>query len=133
MAENNNRQQLLAYVDEVIAATSAGAILWKAVNPTTFVWETSTPRNARLSFQRVERVTGTVNVMVGGRPRPQQQKLTYYLFQGFDLSGPSATPVVNIESAEDGDLNRRFGTLFELIKTGLSERSLKFLRDILPK
>ncbi|MBI3477398.1 MAG: hypothetical protein HY010_16825 [Acidobacteria bacterium] len=114
---------LRAYVDELIAATNAGKINWKTVNPSTFVWEPGAPKNARVSLQRVDRTTPTGNVT---------RREIFYLFQAFDSMEPNTSPVVSVESRKDGELQLRFATLFELIKTGLSQKNLDFLRSILP-
>lgn len=130
--EQNERQKMLAYIDDLMKATSDGRVIWKAVNPTTFVWESSTPPNAKLNFQRVERVVGSVPAVVGGRQVMQQRKQNSYFFQAFDLAEPS-TAILSVDSSDDSELNQKFNALFELIKTGISEKSLEFLRRILPK
>lgn len=126
---------LSTYIDDVYEATLAGRIAWKAVNPTTFVWETATPKPAKLSLQRVDRIVNTgATVISQGRRVPQQRKETIYLFQVFDLTeAGAATPILNIGGADEADLNQRLQKLFDLVKTGVSERSLEFLRSILPK
>ena len=130
--QQNERTALLAYIADLSNATAVGKISWRSVNPTTFVWEAPSPQNARLSLQRVERVVAVSTAMVGGRPVPQQKKQTFYLIQAFDQPG-SATPIMNVDSSDDIELNQRLSELFELIKTGVSEKTLEFLRSMLPK
>lgn len=125
---------LQKYLDEVIAATSAGKIPWKSVNPTTFVWETG---NAKVSLQRVERITqvSIPPVQLPGRP-PLQQRMAQvasvsYVFQAFDMGRPNV-PILNLESSMDKALDQKLQDLFDLVKTGVSQKTLDFLRSILP-
>jgi hypothetical protein len=123
MMPSSEHEDLVPYLNELGAATKLGKINWKAVNPTTFVWETEVPTNARVSLQRVERL-----VSVGGI----QRKIVNYLFQVIDLKQP-AIPILSVETAGNQPLIQKFEELFELVKSGISEKTLAFLRSILPK
>lgn len=123
---NEKYETLATYIDELIGATQQGKIEWKSVNPTTFIWETSVPRNAKVSLQRVERL---VNIKFGSRT--VQQKTTTYLFQVVDLNQP-IPPILIVDTADDQQLNEKLAALFELAKTGISEKTLNFLKSILP-
>jgi len=120
---------LAAYVDELAAATKLGKIIWKAVNPTTFVWETWDPKHARINLQRVERV---VDLKVGGKETGLRRREVSLLFQVVDLDQPSE-PILKLESADDSLLNEKLSALFDLVKTGITEKTMDFLRSILPK
>jgi hypothetical protein len=128
--QQNDRVAFIGYIDDMLKSTSAGKIVWKSVNPTTFVWETI---GAKLSFQRVERLIAMPVTQQIGRPPIQQppRKQISYLFQAYDLA--QITPIVNVDSTGEPELNQKFDMLFELIQTGISERSLDFLKSILPK
>src|SRR5579871_3214781 len=115
---------LQAYISDLTSATNAGKVNWKTVNPTTFVWETGPPRNARVSLQRVQRVVqvvGQVN-LVGrpSQPRVTQQPQTFYVFQAFD--GPAPTPVLSIDTSHDPEFDKRLTELFELVKNSISQK-----------
>jgi len=120
-------EALADYIDELVKATEQGKIDWNAVNPTTFVWETTAPRNARVSLQRVER---TVSVRVGSVNIPQ--KAISYLFQVVDLKQPTP-PILIVDTAEDNSLKEKLAALFNLMKTGISDKTLEFLKSILPQ
>jgi hypothetical protein len=133
---NSESEGIQAYLSDLITATKAGKVNWKTVNPSTFVWETGAPRNARLSLQRVER---TVQVPIAGQivvgrpamPRFTQQQQTSFVFQAFEMGNPN--PVLNIDSSNDQELNKRLAELFDLVKTGISQKTLDFLKSILPQ
>ncbi|MGA3035549.1 MAG: hypothetical protein ABSD70_19875 [Terracidiphilus sp.] len=132
---NSESEALQAYVSDLIAATKSGKVNWKPVNPTTFVWETGAPRNARVILQRVDRVMqvpvpGTQIVAGRAQPRFVQQNQTSFVFQAFD--GVLPTPALNLDSANDPELTKHLTDLFETVKTGISEKTLEFLRSILP-
>jgi hypothetical protein len=139
MMPNSESEGLQAYISDLVAATKAGKVNWKSVNPTTFVWETGSPKNARVSLQRVDRVVQVAlpiggQIIIGGRATPQQrvtqQTQTSYVFQAFD--GASPTAILNIDSSSDPELNKSLTDLFELVKTGISQKTLDFLKSILP-
>lgn len=124
---DNEREALLAYVDEVISATSAGKIKWREVNPTTFVWEIVEPKRARVLLQRLERQTGKI-ILSGGKQKPET--FLAYNFQVIDATGSA---VVNLTSSEDDHLSEKLDRLFQLIRKGMSDKILEFLRGTLPK
>jgi hypothetical protein len=128
MMPNAESDELQAYISDLTALTNAGKINWRSVNPTTFVWDAGAPRNARVSLQRLDRLVALPPMP--GRP-PSQRKETSYLFQVFDLNIPNA-PILNVESSSDAQLNDKLTHLFEFAKTGVTQRTLEFLRSILP-
>jgi hypothetical protein len=139
MTNNIESEGLETYLSDLMTATKAGKVNWKAVNPTTYVWETGAPRNARLNLQRIDRMVPVSvvggQVIVGGRPQPQQrivqQPQTSYVFQAFDMATPNL-PILNLESSSDPELNKRLTELFELVKSGVSQKTLDFLKSLLP-
>lgn len=128
---------LYTYLNEVIGATNAGKIPWKIVNPTTFVWETTTPRSAKVSLQKLERINQVPvppQIIPGRPPQPprmNQVHVVSYVFQAFDLNSPNV-PILNIESSNDPAVNEQLKNLFELVKTGVSQKTLDFLKSMLP-
>ena len=130
---SNENPGLSNYADELMEATKAGKIEWKTVNPTTFVWETASP-GARVSLQRVERVVPVTTLGPNGRPSITPRRDVFFLFQVFDLTRiPTNAPIVTADSSADAQLNQKFTALFDLIKSGISEKILEFLQSILPK
>ncbi len=130
---SSEQGDLAAYIDELIAATKLGKISWKVVNPTTFVWETPVPKSARISLQRVERIVAVqIPAALGRPPSLQQRREVNYLFQVFDLA-QSALPILNLDSSSEPQLNERFDALFNIVKTGVSEKTMEFLKSILPR
>src|SRR5579862_6452357 len=91
---------LQGYVSDLAVATKAGKVNWKEVNPTTFVWETGPPRNARVSIQRVDRtvqvsVPTPPGIVIGRSVRVASQSQTSYLFQAFEAM--NANPVLSVD------------------------------------
>jgi hypothetical protein len=114
----NENEGLLAYFSEVAAATIAGKIEWKRVNPTTFTWDTASPA-ARVNFQRVNVVSAS-----------GAQKV--YLFQVFNMSQP-AISVLAVRTDENPELAEKLAELYELVASSVSQRSLDFMKQMLPK
>lgn len=132
MADLKKREEILAYVDQLITATVSGTMMWRVVNPTTFLWSTSSPQQARITLQRVDRkVPGTA--VVNGRSVNVLKQDRQFVFQAFDNFAPNSSPVVSWDSGEDVDLNTRLAALFEAIGTAITQKSLDFLQSILPK
>ncbi|HTZ72384.1 MAG TPA: hypothetical protein VMB47_00555 [Candidatus Aquilonibacter sp.] len=135
---NAETQGLQGYISELVAATRDGKIAWKAVNPTTFIWESGQPP-ARISLQRVERMAQVAvpATAVPGRPmqppRVVQMPQASYIFQAWDMSSPNAAPVLNLDSPYGTELNQPLNELFDLVKSGVSQKTLDFLKSILPK
>ena len=123
-------QELQQYIDVLLEATRAGTVEWKAVNPTTFVWETAAEPRARVNLQRVEK---NVFRRAVGETAPGSK--VSYVLQAFEVSGPISLQKlkVSVESADDPALNHKLHTLFEFIKSGVSRKGLEFLKEILPR
>src|ERR1700722_14560247 len=134
---NTETQGMQGYISELIGATRDGKIALKAVNPTTFIWESGQPP-ARISLQRVERMAQVVvpGAAIAGRPQPPrvvQMPQASYIFQAWDLSSPNLPPVLNLDSPHGTELNQPLNELFELVKSGVSQKTLDFLKSILPQ
>jgi hypothetical protein len=127
---SSESEGLQAYISDLITATNAGKVNWRTVNPTTFIWETGPPRNARVSLQRVDRVVQVAVSQAVGPPRMAQQFQSSYVFQAFD--GRTPTPVLSVDTSGDPELTKRITELFELVKSSVSRKTLDFLRSILP-
>lgn len=124
---STEHEGLATYIDELVAATKEGKISWTAVNPTTFVWETSVPKNAKVSLQRIER-----SMFVPFQGKTKFQRRTTYLFTVVDLDKPS-TPILSVEGIADATIDEKLGALFDLVKSGITEKTMKFLKSILPE
>jgi hypothetical protein len=113
-----NENEVLAYLSDVAAATTAGKIAWKPVNPTTFSWDTSFPA-AKVNFQRVNVVNAT---------GPQK----IYVFQVFNMAEGAKT-VLAVRTDEYPELAEKLAELYELVVSSVSLKNLNFLRQMLPK
>jgi hypothetical protein len=124
-----DKGELKLYLDQLIEATKSGSIGWIAVNPTTFLWDTETPR-ARLTIQRLEHQE--VQQSPGKMPRFVQ--VGYYILQAFELVGPVSMPKlrISIDSSLDADLNSQLELLYDTISTAMSRQSLDFLKSVIP-
>ena len=125
----------LTYLEELQRATKTGSVIWRAVNPTTFVWDSPAVTNTRLSFQRIERVSEgskTTPLTAPGAKQIEPKKRNVFVFQAFDLAQP-AGPILSLDSAEHPELVQGFASLYELITASLSNKTLEFLRSMLPK
>jgi len=121
---------LAAWVEKVIADTQSRQISWKSVNPTTYLWETSPPRPARVVLQRVERV----EVLQATAIRPSQRKtITTLLLQAFDLSKPQAPVVATLNGADDPETNDALKVMYETVARVATKETLEFLNSLLPK
>lgn len=121
--------EFIEYVDKLIESTRSGTIEWKAVNPSTIVWETD---GARLSLQRLERAKGTHNAA----GRPIMVKIVSYIFQAFEVRGSAVKSLVekmSVESDENDAINKKLDALYEAAKTATARKGLDFLKGILPK
>jgi len=128
----NEPDSLLSYIDELAEATSMGKIEWRNANPTTFLWDAEPRLHSRLSLQRVERMVQVFMQNEEGKKVLRNQKRQSYMLQAVGLEG-STNPVVTIDGSSDAEINEKLESLFELIKTRSSEKSLAFLRSLLPK
>jgi hypothetical protein len=130
MPTNAESLALQTYISEVIIATRDGKINWKAVNPTTFVWETGLPQSARIILQRVERFVTYPLPRIGTAPQQMgQKKELVHIFQAFDLK----SSVLTLDSSVETQFNDLLSALFDLVQTRLSEKTLDFLKSTLPK
>jgi len=121
-------QAVTKYIEEVAQSTRDGLIVWKAANPTTYYWDKidATP-TARLSLQQVERIAVAVE-----NGQQLQRRMLHYVFQVFDLSGPSATVRLSIDTTDRQALGDALRSLFETIKRMKLQSDLEFLKSTLP-
>jgi hypothetical protein len=120
-------QELDDYIDNLIALTEKGSVQWKAVNPTTFIWDRIDARGGgRLSLQRLERNLRTAAGIV---------KRTSYILQASELSplGASSQPRISIDSSDNPKTHAKLKSLFDLIAEGISRKDLEFLKNLLPR
>jgi len=121
--------EFIEYVDKLIESTRSGTVEWKAVNPSTIVWETGA---ARLSLQRVERTKSARNPA----GKIVAVKVVSYIFQAFEVRGGAVKTLVekmSVESDSDEAVNRKLDALYEAAKTAVARKGLDFLKGILPK
>jgi hypothetical protein len=116
------------WVNQVIHSTESGAIQWRPANPTTYTWDTRSPKAARVILQRIDRMENyrTQTGAVG------QRKVFNYLLQAFDLSAQQATPVLTINGSEDAEANPQLENLYTIISNTTIRENIDFLKSILP-
>ncbi len=114
--------ELNAYLEELIAATRAGSIVWARVNPSTFAWDTQSPVLAKVILQQVERRVPPTS------PIAKIEK--QYVFQVFDMG--QGQQRLSLNGADDPLVNQKLDYLFESISSELSRRDLDFLKSLLP-
>lgn len=126
--ENPEMVEFLRYVDDLIAATSSGAIEWTRANPTTVIWETRSTAPARISLQLVDSLGRTTTA--DGRIIRKRERS--YLLQLTDLRHTPPRQRLSVSGADEPAINERLRRLYDTAASGLSKKGLEFLREILP-
>jgi hypothetical protein len=120
---------LVAYVDNLLKATSEGKIEWTSVNPTTFMWNRTTPPLARLELQRVIQIDQVMKVINGVNvPTPERQNMQILTVNDLSRNGMTVT----INGAQDPRINEKLGSIFDSISGGIEGKKLDFLKSTLP-
>ena len=114
-------------IDELIQATKSGAINWVLLNPTTYLWETSAPKSARVTVQAATRPI-PVRTPAGAGIR----QVKHYILQVLESTPPVQKTRLLLNGAEDDEINEQIGELYTVIEIKLSEESLGFLKSIIP-
>jgi len=120
---------LVAYVDDLLKATLEGRIEWTSVNPTTFMWNRTTPPLARLELQRVIQIDQVMKV-VNGVNVPTPERKNMQILTVYDLSRNGMN--VTINGAQDPRINEKLGSIFDSISGGILGKKLDFLKSTLP-
>ncbi len=120
---------LLAYVDDLLKATLEGKIEWTSINPTTFMWNRSTPPLARLELQRVIQIDQVTKVVNGANvPTPERRNMQILTVYDLSRSGMNVT----INGAQDPRINEKLGSIFDSISGGIEGKKMDFLKSTLP-
>jgi hypothetical protein len=120
---------LVAYVDDLLKATSEGKIEWTSVNPTTFMWNRTTPPLARLELQRVIQIDQVTKVVNGVNvPTPERRNIQILTVNDLSRNGMSVT----INGAQDPRINEKLGSIYDSISGGIEGKKLNFLKSTLP-
>jgi hypothetical protein len=120
---------LVAYVDDLLKATSEGKIEWTSVNSTTFMWNRTTPPLARLELQRVIQIDQVTKV-VNGINVPTPERKNMQILTVYDLSRNGMN--VTINGAQDPRINEKLESIFDSISGGIEGKKLNFLKSTLP-
>ncbi len=120
---------LLAYVDDLLKATSEAKIEWTSINPNTFMWNRATPPLARLELQRVIQIDQVTKV-VNGVNVPTPERRNMQILTVYDLSRNGMN--VTINGAQDPRINEKLGSIFDSISGGIEGKKLDFLKSTLP-
>jgi len=127
---NPEGQEVQARLDELIAATRKGSFQWRAVNPTTYLWERGDPLRGgpRLTLQRVEQ--NVVQRPPGGPPTPARQ--VFFILQVFDIKPNNPQmPLLTVSGSNDPQMNQKLEELFQLVTSGITQQSLEFLKNLI--
>ncbi len=120
---------LLAYVDELLKATSEGKIEWTSINATTFMWNRTTPPLARLELQRVIQIDQVMKVVNGANvPTPERRNMHILTVNDLSRNGMNVT----INGAQDPRINEKLGSIFDSISGGIVGKKMDFLKSTLP-
>jgi len=124
-------QEMQMRIDELIAATQQGSFQWKAINPTTFMWDKVKPGavGARMILQRTEQ--NVVQVAGPGRPPIMVRKPLFNLQVIEMQANGGALPRVAISGMNEPELNSKLQQLFDLASSGFSQQGLDFLKEII--
>jgi hypothetical protein len=128
-------QELQMRVDDLIGATRKGSLQWKAVNPTTYLWEKTDPAvvgaGARMTLQRVEQ--NIAQRAAPGRP-PTVVRQSFFILQVIEMK-PGLGQLLRfaISGVDDHELNGKLQELFQLAASGFSQQGLEFLKSLIPK
>jgi hypothetical protein len=120
---------LVAYVDDLLKATSEGKIEWTSVNSTTFMWNRATPPLARLELQRVIQIDQVTKV-VNGVNVPTPERRNMQILTVYDLSRNGMN--VTINGAQDPRINEKLESIFDSISGGIVGKKMDFLKSTLP-
>ncbi len=95
---------LVAYVDDLLKATSEGKIEWTSINSTTFMWNRTTPPLARLELQRVIQIDQVTKVVNGlNVPTPERRNMQVLTVNDLSRNGMNVT----INGAQDPRINEK--------------------------
>ena len=83
------------WVEEVTANTKSGSITWKASNPSTYVWDTQSPKPTKVVLQRFER-----QQMIRTAQGNTVRKIFTYLLVVSDATKTPPLPVININGTD---------------------------------
>ncbi|MGA3069805.1 MAG: hypothetical protein ABSD43_06265 [Terracidiphilus sp.] len=128
----NETEALVAYVDDLLKATSEDKIPWAPFNPTTFIWDRQTPPEARLILQRIERTVITGSKVVDGTKVAVTGQRYFHVLTVTTVGKDSFSVTVNGQT-EDPRINEKLGAIYDSISVGIVGKKLDFLRKTLPK
>jgi hypothetical protein len=129
MMPSPETQELEQLISQLTDATRTGLVSWRAVNPTTFIWDKPELGGvtARITLQRVDRQ------VVSTPPGRIVMQQAGFILQGLEIRGGQGFQKITINSQSQPELTQKLQELFQLVSTGLSRQGLDFLRDIIPK
>jgi len=119
--------ELFEWLSLVVKGTDSGDIKWRQLNPTSYAWEQSVPRAARVILQRVDRM----EPFQSSAGRVEQRKIVQYILQVWDLAKQPA-PLITLNGAEDPHTNSELEKLYGVVSNVSMREDLEFLRSLLP-
>lgn len=132
---NPESDELHKIIDGIISATRKGDFQWRSVNPSTYVWDGFSRQGAaaRLTLQRI---SSKVDMDFGGLKLGNVVNHHYILqvseipTQG--LVQGTAENKLTVSGQGEKLLNAKLEELYMLILSGVNEKGIQFLKDIMP-
>lgn len=117
--------ELVESIDRIAAFTRDGKIEWSKLNPSTVVWNFTTPLPGRIIIQQIMNNERQI-LPTGGQI---MRGVVRYLFQVYDVRNAMK---ISVNSADDPQLEVKLKALYNAASTGISRGGLDFLKSILP-
>src|SRR5262249_47119846 len=111
MANTPETAELITYLTSLLESTRAGKVNWGKTNPSTFLWNTPSPKNANVGLQKVPKQGGSIS---------------------YNFSVVDGNVQKLVVEGEPPEVNRLLGELFEAVETSITRKGLDFLKSILP-
>jgi hypothetical protein len=123
----SEKDQVIIYLDQLIASTAKDTVAWAKANPTTYVWHPPQQGGSKIIIQRIERVTNILEADPRGGARRRIDN--DFVFQVLD---PASVEKLLVDGRNDPVFNAKLKTLFEGIESSLTRKGLSFFKSILP-
>jgi hypothetical protein len=117
--------ELFGYLDQIVNVTKAGKINWVQANPTTYMWNFSTPQAGRVIIQKIS----AAETFKNPNGTPGIRPVVRFLLQAIDKTGGVK---LALNGAENVAINQRLQSVFETIEATIAQRGIDFLKSIIP-
>jgi len=114
------------YIQTLVVRTRRGDFIWKKVNPSTYIWDSAGAPMARLNLQRIP-TTSSIDPTSPFKIR----KNYFFILQALEITDSKVAEKLKIDGEIDEAVNDRLEGLFDLIQTGITEKGLDFLAQVI--